>query len=253
MRLDKFVSNNSEYTRSQIRKLVKAERIQVNGDLVDDVALKIKSKKDVVTIDGKHIVPIGSVYYMLNKPIGYVCANEDSSYPTVLDLIKKKENGIGLKGVAPIPYKDLQIAGRLDVDTTGLVLITNDGDWNHRVTSPNASCKKVYRVSLDEPFNINTLKQFTQGMALEGEKKPTKPAAVELITPKKLRLTISEGKYHQVKRMFAATGNKVKKLHRESIGDIMLDPGLEPGQFRCLTSQEINTISQTHNSITTKL
>ncbi|VUD47857.1 Ribosomal small subunit pseudouridine synthase A [Thalassocella blandensis] len=249
MRLDKFISNNSEHTRSQIRKLVKAERIQVNGELVDDVAFKVKSKKDLVTVDGKPIKPIGSVYYMLNKPVGYVCANDDGSHPTVIDLLKRTENQKNPEESHPIPFKDLQIVGRLDVDTTGLVLVTNDGDWNHRVTSPNSSCKKTYRVTLEEAFDIKTLRHFTHGMALEGEKKPTKPAAIELITPKKLRLTISEGKYHQVKRMFAATGNKVKKLHRESIGDIMLDPELDAGQFRSLSSNEVQSMNKKHDFI----
>lgn len=250
MRIDKYISNNSDYTRSQIRKLVKAQRIEVNGELVDDVAFKVKNKKDIVSVDGKHIEAIGAVYYMLSKPAGYVCANEDGAHPTVIDLVKRKENFCGAKESPTIPFKDLQIVGRLDVDTTGLVLITNDGDWNHRVTSPNSSCKKTYRVTLEEPFDIKTLKHFTQGMALEGEKKPTKPATIELITPKKLRLTISEGKYHQVKRMFAATGNKVKKLHRESVGDIVLDAKLEAGQFRCLTSSEIKSMNKNTISLT---
>lgn len=254
MRLDKFISNNSEYTRSDVRKLVKAQRVQVNGELAEDVAMKVKGKKDKVTVDEQVIELIGSIYFMLNKPTGYVCAKEDGNHPTVIDLIKKEANFInnkvssGLKHGA-IPFKDLQIVGRLDVDTTGLLLLTNDGDWNHKVTSPNTECKKAYRVSLEQAIDMKTLTRFTKGMALEGEKKPTRPAMVDIITPKKLRLSISEGKYHQVKRMFAATGNKVKKLHRESIGNIVLDSSLEPGQFRELTKEEVKSIIKSNNGL----
>ncbi len=151
MRLDKFISNNGEYSRSIVRKLAKAGRITVNDELVDDATIKVKAKKDVIAVDGKVIELIGHVYYMLNKPEGYVCATEDGNHPTVLDLIKKNNYFGDKTNYVPPPVRDLQIVGRLDLDTTGLILITNDGEWNHKITSPNSACKKTYRVSRKHP------------------------------------------------------------------------------------------------------
>lgn len=248
MRLDKFLGNNSEYTRSDARKLVKSKRVTINGEPATDVGAKINPEKDLIRVDDVHIEEVGFVYFMLHKPLGFVSANNDGMHPTVIDLLKKQKNFIGdAKAFSQIPYSDLQIVGRLDIDTTGLLLITNNGDWNHSITSPNAACQKTYRVSLEKKFDVETLSAFTKGMALEGEKKRTRPARVELITPKKIRLTISEGKFHQVKRMFIATGNKVKKLHRESIGQINLDNSLEPGEFRALTTEEVQSATATRS------
>lgn len=242
MRLDKFISNNSAFSRSDVRKLVKAERIQVNGEIAPSHDIKIRGKKDKVTVDGERVEPLGDVYLMLNKPEGYVSATEDSEHPTVIDLLRDQSNFIGDKTLA-LPFKDLQIVGRLDIDTTGLLLITTDGKWNHAVTAPAANCKKVYRVTLKNAIAPSAPELFAKGIQLEGEKKKTRPAFIDAITPKKVRLAIFEGKYHQVKRMFAATGNTVKKLHRESVGGVTLDEDLSPGQFRLLSNEEVNKIA----------
>lgn len=242
-RIDKFISNNTNHSRSDVKKFVKAKRVELNGEVVDSVETRVKSNKDIIMLDGVRVEPIGNVYLVLNKPKGYVCANDDGKHPTVLDLLKNPENFAGKKA-KPLPFKDLQIAGRLDIDTTGMVLITNDGKWNHNITSPSAACKKVYRVSLERPMSSHVPELFAKGVQLEGEKKKTRPALVHVITPKKVRLSLSEGKYHQVKRMFASTGNHVTKLHRESIAGLTLDSELAPGQFRYLKKEELAIIKK---------
>ncbi len=242
-RIDKFISNNTDHSRSDVRRLIKAKRVELNGELVDGVDVRTKTSKDIVMLDGVRVEPIGDVYLVLNKPQGYVCANEDGQHPTVIDLIKQSANFAGAK-LKPLPFKDLQIAGRLDLDTTGMVLITNDGKWNHNITSPSVDCKKVYRVSLDEPLSPAAPAQFAKGVQLEGEKKMTRPAFLEVISPKKVRVSLSEGKYHQVKRMFAATGNHVTQLHRESIAGLTLDSSLDQAQFRYLSDEELTLIKK---------
>jgi len=136
----------------------------------------------------------------------------------------------------------LTIAGRLDADTTGLVLITSDGQWNHRITSPKKECGKRYRVQLVAPLAANAEQLLAEGLMLHNESKPTKPAQLERMSDTEVLLTISEGKYHQVKRMFAALGNRVTGLHREQIGAITLDSELAPGQWRNLTADEITSV-----------
>ena len=141
----------------------------------------------------------------------------------------------------PVAHK-LHAAGRLDIDTTGLVLMTDDGQWSHRITSPRHHCEKTYLVELENPLEEGVAEQFAKGVQLHNEKDLTKPAVLEVITPTEVRLTISEGRYHQVKRMFAAVGNHVVGLHRERIGDITLDASLEPGEYRPLTEDEIASV-----------
>jgi len=243
MRIDKFIANNTDISRTEVRKLIKAGRIGLNDDVVDDSSLKLKGKNELVTVDGKPVESIGHIYYMLNKPEGYVSANSDASYPTVIDLLS---NNAGSKGGRLLKnstaLKNLQVVGRLDLDTTGLILLTNDGDWNHRITSPKSACMKSYLATLDHPVPAEATEKFARGMLLEGEKKQTKPAFLERITGKRVRITIQEGKYHQVKRMFASVGCRVLKLHRESIGPIKLDSELAPGEFRELFPREVKGV-----------
>lgn len=233
MRLDKFIGSNTPYSRSDIKRLVKAKRVTIDARLVSDSGMKINVFQQRVEIDGEAVASSGHQYLMLHKPEGVVCANTHSHHPTVLDLLNKES-------IASIT--ELQIVGRLDIDTTGLVLMTTDGQWNHRVTSPVSGCKKCYRVTLENPIGPTVAHRFAEGLLLEGEARPTLPAALEMITPTTATLTISEGKYHQVKRMFAAVGNRVVKLHRESVGAIQLDPLLAPGEFRPLTGHEVSSV-----------
>lgn len=235
MRLDKFISHNASVSRTEVRRLIKAKTVTVNGVPVRDAAAVI-SPSDTICVDGAPVTSLGDMYLMLHKPAGYICANEDGDHPTVVDLLTQASSTI------PRAH-ELQIAGRLDLDTTGLVLLTSDGNWNHRLTSPRAGCRKVYQVTLTQPFDVQTKDDFADGIALRGEKKPTLPARIQMLDAHRVLLTIQEGKYHQVKRMFAATGNHVAALHRLSIGDIHLDPTLQPGEFRTLTDAEIESVS----------
>ncbi|GAL12949.1 ribosomal small subunit pseudouridine synthase A [Vibrio astriarenae] len=169
---------------------------------------------------------------MLYKPDGFVCSHEDGFNHTAFVLLDEPK------------MESLHFAGRLDVDTTGLVLITDDGQWSHRITSPKHKCEKVYRVWLADAIGDDYAEKVAQGIELRNETAPTAPAKMEIVNyaENELLLTISEGKYHQVKRMFAALGNKVEQLHREKIGQIELDESLEPGDYRFLTQQEIDSI-----------
>lgn len=242
IRIDKFISNNSDYSRSDVRKMLKSKRIKVAGQVIKSADTRVNSD-DIVSIDGNRLAAVGDVYLILNKPEGFVCANVDGQNPTVLDLLRNPDNFVGDEH-KPLVFKDLQIAGRLDLDTTGMVLITNDGQWNHKVTSPSSACKKTYRVALDREIAAEASTLFAEGVQLDGEKRKTKAAELEVISPNDVRLSLCEGKYHQVKRMFAATGNHVTKLHRESIAGLRLDKTLAPGQFRYLSPSELSTINQ---------
>ncbi|WP_062067068.1 16S rRNA pseudouridine(516) synthase RsuA [Cellvibrio sp. OA-2007] len=230
MRLDKFLSQNSDSSRSLIQQAIKAGRVFVNNVIAKKGDQKLQGD-EVITLDGNIVEAFKTRYLMLHKPAGYVCANSDSDYPVVVDLIRLPR------------WQELQIVGRLDIDTTGLVLLTDDGQWNHRITSPRHECNKIYRVTTANPISAETAELFATGVQLHGEKAATRPAQLELISSHEARLTIHEGKYHQVKRMFAAAGNLVVALHRESIGNIQLDPALAPGEYRPLTQAEIMSVT----------
>lgn len=226
MRLDKFVCDCTGLTRSLAGKAIRAGRVAVNGEVVRSAAFALRGEESV-SFDDEHLNLSGSRYFMLHKPEGYVCSNEDPDHPTVFLLLDEPALG------------KLHCAGRLDLDTTGLVLITDDGQWSHRITSPRHECHKRYRVWLADPVPESAVALFAEGIQLRSERDKTRPAILELLSPTEALLTIAEGKYHQVKRMFAAIGNKVVRLHREQVGSVVLDPNLEPGEYRLLTADEI--------------
>lgn len=230
MRLDKFISNSTDHSRKAVRQLLRDGRVHVDGIPAGDPGQHIHPGQRV-TLDAMPIVAPGARYFMLHKPAGYVCATKDSQHPTVLDLLDE-------------PNKErLQIAGRLDIDTTGLVLITDDGPWNHAVTSPRRECRKIYRVKTADPIPEDAAKRFARGMLLDGERQRTRPARLDLLGSHGALLAIHEGKYHQVKRMFGALGNRVVALHREAIGDVALDPALVEGHYRPLTPGEVASLA----------
>ncbi|WP_340608740.1 16S rRNA pseudouridine(516) synthase RsuA [Xenorhabdus bharatensis] len=230
MRLDKFLSQQLGISRNDVGRELRAGRVTVDNEIIKTGAYKLKLEQ-TVAYEGTVLEQLdGPRYFMLNKPQGYVCSTDDPSNPTILYFIDE-----------PVAHK-LHSAGRLDIDTTGLVLLTDDGQWSHRITSPKHHCEKTYLVTLEHPISVDTEEKFLTGVQLNGEKTLTKPAKLEIIEPQLVRLTISEGRYHQVKRMFAAVGNHVVELHRERIGDIYLDPDLEPGEYRMLTDNEIKSI-----------
>jgi len=238
MRLDRYLSTNSIYSRSDIAKLVRSARITVNSELARGVGQKIRPQLDHICIDGAHVAELFDVYLMMNKPQGFVSANTDSGQPTAIDLIREKF----VSSYSALLLSRLQIVGRLDKDTTGLLLLTTNGDWNHRITAPSSQCAKRYLVTTDCVISNETITAFTRGIVLKNETKPTKPAELELIHEHCGIVTIEEGKYHQVKRMFAACGNHVEALHRLSIGGIALDYSLKQGEYRHLTTTEIDSV-----------
>jgi 16S rRNA pseudouridine516 synthase len=226
MRLDKFICDCTGLTRSQAGKMIRQKLVTVNGEYAKQPALQLKPT-DKVFLDGEQLELIGPRYIMMHKPAGYVCSTEDPDHPTVFDLMDE-----------PL-LERLHTVGRLDLDTTGLVLITDDGQWSHKISSPKHHCAKTYRVWLADPVPAYAIAQFAEGVMLRGEKNFTKPAELTIVEPHQALLTISEGRYHQVKRMFAAIGNKVEKLHREQIGALRLDADLEEGEYRYLTEDEV--------------
>ncbi|AOS97755.1 Ribosomal small subunit pseudouridine synthase A [Microbulbifer aggregans] len=230
MRLDKAVSQVTDLSRAEVKRAAKAGRITVNGEVAGNPATKV-SESDELCLDGELLEEAGPRYFMLHKPLGYVSATKDSEHPTVLDLLEEPNK------------QKLHIAGRLDIDTTGLVLLTDDGQWSHKITSPRHHCDKTYYAMLAERIDESAVEKFAKGIWLDGEKKRTKPAKLEILFANEVRLTIGEGRYHQVKRMFAALGNRVLELHRERIGDIVLDEDLVEGDYRPLTPEEIVSVT----------
>lgn len=227
MRLDKFIAENTGLTRSQAAKVLKSGVVTVNGNIEKSGAAKISQEDEIYYEDQKLEWVEEGQYFMLYKPQGYICSHDDGEYPTVFQFFDY-----------PLMTK-LHTVGRLDVDTTGLVLLTDDGKWSHRITSPKHHCEKTYLVTLADPVEDFYAQRLAEGILLRGEKEPTLPAQLEILDDYNVNLTISEGRYHQVKRMFAALGNKVEALHRWRIGDVVLDERLEEGEFRSLTSEEI--------------
>ena len=225
MRLDKYLATHSEASRTLAKMAIKSGRVEVNGEVIKDQGKKLKPD-DVVCINGRELVESNEVYLVMNKQAGIICATQDEEQDTVLDYLDS------------YTHKELHIAGRLDKDTTGLVLITSDGKWSHRVTSPNYECEKVYQLEAILPIQESYIEEFSNGILLRDEVKPTKPAKLEITGENTAKLTLTEGKYHQVKRMFGAMGNRVTKLHRESVGGVSLGE-LGEGEFRELTEEEI--------------
>lgn len=229
MRLDKFIGNSTDWSRSQIQRALKRGEIQVNGVTARRAAQSV-SAQDKVTLDGTPVATPAPRYLMLYKPDGVVCARIDSDQPCVMDLITSNHK------------QGLQIVGRLDKDTTGLLLLTDDGQWNHRITAPNRRCPKTYRVTAAEAFAPDTAERLAAGLQLRNEKRPTLPARFEALNSHTALVTVYEGRYHQVKRMIAALNNRVVDLHRQSVGGIELDPHLAPGEWRPLTAEEVASV-----------
>ena len=226
VRLDRFLSHAVGLTRSEVQRAVRAGRVAVDGATVRDPAVKV-AEGAAVTLDGAPVGPRGPRYLMLHKPAGCVCATSDGLHPTVLDLLPAAERD------------GLRVVGRLDLDVAGLVLLTDDGDWSHRVSAPRRKCPKTYLADLAAPIGEEALGALRRGVQLRGERRDTAPAAVERLGPARVRITVTEGRYHQVKRMFAAVGNRVTGLRRERIGGVSLDPALPPGGWRALTGDEV--------------
>jgi 16S rRNA pseudouridine516 synthase len=225
LRLDKFLCDAGIGSRSQVKVFLKQGLIKVNGEIIKKPEFKVEEEQDSVTFQGKEIKYRKYVYYMLNKPKGVVSATRDNLDRTVTDLIKDS----GHQNLFPV--------GRLDKDTEGLLIMTNDGDLAHRLLSPKKHVDKVYYVELDKMLTEEGRRMLETGIDI-GEEKPTLPANAQRISDTSLYLTIREGKYHQVKRMLKAVGCEVTYLKRIAMGAISLDKNLPCGCYRELTEEE---------------
>ena len=220
LRLDKYLADMGIGTRTEVKKAITKGQVRVNEETVKRPEIKIDTEKDHVFYQGQMVAYAEYEYYMLNKPAGVVSATEDKNDSTVLDLIDEKQR------------KDLFPVGRLDKDTEGLLLITNDGELAHQLLSPKKHVDKV------------DVRRFAEGLEI-GEEKPTLPAHLEILKSEEIseiRLTIREGKFHQVKRMFHAVGKEVIYLKRLQMGSLVLDPRLALGEYRELTGQELEAL-----------
>lgn len=227
MRLDYYLAHAANLSRKEARRIIHRGRVQVAGKVETKISATVSAGSDVAVDDQPLVLDQGHRYFMLHKPAGVVSATEDGLHETVLELIPHELR------------RNLHPVGRLDRDTTGILLLTTDGQWSHRVSSPRSGCAKVYRASLAEPLTTEAKAQLEAGVELRGETDITRPSRVEQLDAQTIRLTLTEGRYHQVKRMLAAVGNHVLALHREEIGPVHLDDRLEPGAYRALTQTEI--------------
>jgi len=235
MRLDRFLTRRGAHSCKTVARLLAEGRIRVDNS-VESCGLRRISRFSRVEIDGEILQEQEAVYLMLHKPAGYLSATTDPLHPTVMELIDH-------------PLRDeLHLAGRLDRASTGLLLLTNDGRWSKRVTEPVEEISKVYRVTTRDEISPQTAAIFAEGIYFAYEDLTTRPAALEITDKQAGTLTIHEGRYHQVKRMFHAVGNQVLSLHRESIGALVLDD-LPPGKFRHLSTAEIALFGPLGNSL----
>lgn len=225
MRLDRFLTLNSPYGRKDIRRLLSAGKVRVEGEIERD-CLRDISAFTRVEMEDKTLQDRSAVYIALNKPAGYLSATKDDRHPTVMELI-------------PEEYHDgLHIAGRLDRASTGLLLLTNDSTWSWDITSPENKVTKTYLVTLRDPVAEATKEIFANGIYFAYEDLTTQPTTIDILEPQLVRIYLREGRYHQIKRMFHAVGNKVTSLHRESIGSIQLQD-MDLGSFRHLSRKEL--------------
>ena len=230
MRLDRFLANLPCYNRQQVRLLLVQRRVRVDAKVVTDPQAEVREFSSVEVDDQLLQAGRPARYLMLHKPAGCVSATQDPQHRTVLDLLPAELR------------EDLHIAGRLDYNTTGLLILTNDGQWSRRLTQPTTKLPKHYLVETEDEIGDHYVAKFREGFYFAFEDLTTLPAQLDILGPRQARLAIVEGRYHQVKRMFGHFDNKVVGLHRESMGAIQLDPRLAPGEFRALTGDEIATV-----------
>ena len=232
IRLDKFLADMGFGTRSQVRQQIAGGNVTVNGLPARRPELKVDTDKDRVLFCGTEAAYAQYEYYMLNKPAGVVSATEDKKERTVLDLLQERKR------------KDLFPVGRLDKDTEGLLLITNNGDLAHRLLAPGRHVDKVYYAEIDGEVTREDAELFRAGVDI-GDKKKTMPAFLEILSSadrSEILLTIREGRFHQVKRMFHAVGKEVLFLRRIQMGPLKLDEKLRPGEYRRLTKEEVEKL-----------
>ncbi|MCM1327558.1 MAG: rRNA pseudouridine synthase [Bacteroidales bacterium] len=257
MRLDKFLSQLNMGTRSQVRDAVRQGDVKVNGVVVKSPDFKVLEETDQIIYKDVPLVYQKFVYYMLNKPQGVVSATKDNTADTVLDLLTSKteksflsagqdlasSDGDWFSAKEKLFLKDLFPVGRLDKDTEGLLIITNDGELAHRLLSPKKHVDKTYLVGIRVPLSPADIKALENGVDI-GDDKPTKEAKITVLSNTEITLTIHEGRFHQVKRMLHAVGNEVLSLKRIQFGKLKLDESLMPGESRLLTKEEVDALHE---------
>ena len=231
-RLDKLICDTGLCSRSQARDRIRAGAVSVDGVVVRDAAAKFDSDRVAVTVDGQSIGDDGHLYVMLHKPAGLLSASRDANKPTVLDLMPGEWRRRGLFCV-----------GRLDKDTTGLLLLTDDGDFAHRVISPKSRIPKIYVAQVEGVATESDVRAFAEGITLK-DGLACLPATLRPLSPGRVEVTVFEGKYHQVKRMLASRLLPVTALHRRRIGELELDSALAPGEYRLLSREEIDLLGE---------
>lgn len=235
MRIDKYLANMNVGSRKEVHQLIKKGLVDVNGKAIKTPKEKI-NEDDVVTVNGEKVAYQKYHYFLLNKPIGVLSATEDRSQKTVISLLKPEDR---YQGIAPV--------GRLDKDTTGLLLLTNDGQLNHELLAPNKHVAKVYQAQIAGVADDETVKTFASGMTL-GDGTKLKPAKLKILkqdrenATSEIEIEISEGKYHQIKRMFGAVGMKVMALDRLAMGKLCLPADLKRGKYVELSLDEIENV-----------
>ncbi len=247
VRLDRLLANSGYGSRSDVKALILDGLVTVNGVPAERVDVHVHLSKDKIEVDGQPLKVAIHAYYMMNKPAGYVCSSKGGANPTVFDLLDDEDRGRRLGG-------ELGIVGRLDLDTEGLLIFTTDGDLNHRLTSPKYHVPKTYFVQLENPVSEAEQKQYAEAVAAGVEIPPEdhEPGALcrggrlDWKSDDTCQLTIYEGLYHEVKRIFTALGNRVAYLKRISINNLALDPSLEPGGYRELSEQELSALTLTN-------
>lgn len=226
MRLDRFLIRRGLHSCKEVANLIREGHVAVDG-VAETSGLRRINRFSRIELRGEILQAQDAVYLMLHKPAGYLSATTDPQHPTIIELLDH-----------PLRH-ELHLAGRLDRATTGLLLLTNDGRWSRLVTEPDEEISKRYRVTTRDPISEETAARFEAGIYFAYEDLTTRPAQLQILGPQEALLSIHEGRYHQVKRMFHAVGNQVLSLHREAIGPLVLDPALEPGSSRSLTDEEI--------------
>ena len=226
MRLDKFLCQSTTLDLSTARECIYHRRVKIEEQFITEAETQVHPEASVY-LDNQLLTLRPYRYFLLHKPARTVCSNIDEHYPSVF-------TAVGLDAT------HLHIVGRLDADTTGLVLATDDGQWSFLIMHPDYKCPKTYRVQLQKPIDVAAIEKLKKGILLQGAQHPTAPAQVEILHEQEVLLTITEGKFHQVKRMFAAVKNKVVQLHRARIGPVELD--IAEGDFRALTAEEVRRL-----------
>jgi 16S rRNA pseudouridine516 synthase len=231
MQLERLLQKHGFGTRKGCRGLIRDERVAVNGTICDDPFADIPTADLVFSVDGVDWPYAEFASLVLNKPAGYECSRKPQHHPSVLELLPR-----------PLRERDVQPIGRLDEDTTGLLLITDDGQLNHQLSSARRKVPKIYLATTKHPLDQAQIDQLLAGVLLNDEPEPIAAAGAEIVGDHLLRLTVTEGKYHQVKRMVAAVGNRVEALHREAVGQLSLPDDLPPGEWRWLTPADLEKL-----------